>query len=65
VNGLAREALAINQATRIGLVRRVVFYDLTLQDAQEDSIKGQMIRLRLFVSVISNAYAIVTDCINN
>jgi hypothetical protein len=51
----------MNQATRIGLIRGVIFYDLTLQDAEEDPVIGQMIRLRFFVGVIGNAYAVMTD----
>lgn len=61
----ACETITINQATWIRLIRGIRFDNLTLQDTEEDFIEGQVVCLRFFVSVVSNADAVISNSINN
>lgn len=62
---LACETITINQATWIRCVRRISFDNLTLQDTEEDFIEGQAVCLCFFVSMVSNADAVISNSINN
>ena len=62
---LTRETLAIDQATWVRLIGGIVFDDLALQDAEEDFVKGQSIRLCFFVGMVGDAYAVFAQSVND
>jgi hypothetical protein len=65
MNGLASKTVTVDQATRIRLVRRIVFDDLTVQDTGEDFIERETICLGFFVGVVGDPNTIGTDSVNN
>ena len=62
---LSAESVAINQATRKGLVIRVILDNLTLKNADEDFVERETINLCLFISVVGNPYSVVSYCVND
>jgi len=52
---LTKKSVAINQATGIWLVFRILFNDLTLKNAEENLIKREIICLCFFVGVIGDS----------
>jgi len=62
---LSAESLSVNQATWIWSISRILFNNLTLENADENLIEGQVICLCLFIGMICNPYPIVTNCVNN
>jgi len=61
---LPSETIAIDQATRIGLIVRIVFDNLALNHTEEDFVEGYAIGLRFFVGVVGNAYLVVLNGCN-
>jgi hypothetical protein len=65
VDRFAAKRVAVNQATGIRLVVRIIFDDFTLQDADIDFIERKMIGVGFFVSVVGDPYTVVAYRVNN
>src|SRR5215203_5415586 len=61
VNRVASEAVPVHQATRIGPVRRVLFYYFSVDHREVDLIERQHVGLGLFVGVIGDQDLALTD----
>lgn len=62
---LSGETVTVDQTTWVRLVGWIVFDDFTVQYAEENFVKGQTVCLCFFVGVVSDAYSIMTNSVNN
>jgi hypothetical protein len=65
VNRLTRKGITIDQATRIGPVRRIILDNLPLQHAEKKLIEREILRPSLFIGVIGDPNTVSPHCLND
>jgi hypothetical protein len=61
MDGFSFERLSVHQTTGVRLILGVVFNDFPLKYTGEDLVKGELIRLSLFIGVVGDSNAVVSN----